>query len=257
MSCAGSPSSVLGRVLVVLPTYAERESLPGVLARIRRATPQVDVLVVDDASPDGTGELADRLAADDDRVHVLHRPAKQGLGAAYLGGFAWALAEGYDVVGEMDADGSHQPEELPGLLRALESADLVIGSRWAPGGTVADWSRRRQWLSRGGNAYTRLLLGAPVRDMTSGYRVFRRTTLEKIALDDVASLGYVFQCDLAHRTLQAGLRVTEVPIRFVERARGESKMTADVAAESLVRITRWGLSDRLHRVGKHPGLSGR
>ena len=238
----------LGRVVLVVPTYNEVENLEPLLARVRAAQPQVDVLVVDDGSPDGTGELADALAARDTHVHVLHRSRKEGLGAAYLQGFAWALDAGYDVIGEMDADGSHQPEQLGSLLSALADADLVIGSRWVPGGTIVNWPRSRQLLSRGGNFYTRTLLGIPVRDATAGYRLYRRTALERIHLEEISSHGYVFQADLAFRTLREGLRVVEVPIEFVERVRGESKMSRQVATESLQRITRWGISERRRRV---------
>ncbi|MEQ6899753.1 polyprenol monophosphomannose synthase [Nocardioides sp. YIM 152588] len=230
---------------MVVPTYDEVENIAWIIDRLHAAQPGVEVLVVDDASPDGTGRVADALAADDPRVHVLHRSGKGGLGAAYLAGFAWALAEGYDVVGEMDADGSHQPEQLSRLLTALEHADLVIGSRWVPGGSVVNWPWQREVLSRGGNLYVRLLLGIDVRDATAGYRLFRRTTLEKIDLDEVRSTGYVFQTDLVARTLRAGLTVTEVPIEFVERIRGDSKMSGQVALESLRRITQWGLRERL------------
>ena len=229
---------------MVVPTYDEADNLGWLVGRILASVPHADVLVVDDSSPDGTGAIADRMAADEPRIQVLHRPTKEGLGKAYLAGFRWALAHDYDVIGEIDADGSHQPEQLPRLLAALEDADLVIGSRWVPGGSVTNWSVARELLSRGGNLYTRLLLGIHVRDATAGYRLFRRTTLEKIDLDDVSSYGYVFQADLAFRTLRAGLRVVEVPIEFVERVRGDSKMTRDVATESLRRITRWGLSER-------------
>ena len=229
---------------MVVPTYDEADNLAWLVGRILASVPHADVLVVDDSSPDGTGAIADRMAADEPRIQVLHRPTKQGLGKAYLAGFRWALAHDYDVIGEIDADGSHQPEQLPRLLDALEDADLVIGSRWVPGGSVTNWAFTRELLSRGGNLYTRLLLGIQVRDATAGYRVFRRTTLEKIDLDDVSSYGYVFQADLAFRTLRAGLRVVEVPIEFVERVRGDSKMTREVATESLRRITRWGLVER-------------
>jgi len=229
---------------MMVPTYDEADNVAWLVGRILASVPHADVLVVDDSSPDGTGAIADRMAAEDPRVHVLHRPTKEGLGKAYLAGFRWALARDYDVVGEIDADGSHQPEQLPRLLTALEDADLVIGSRWVPGGSVTNWAFTRTLLSRGGNLYTRLLLGIKVRDTTAGYRLFRRTTLEKIDLDDVSSYGYVFQADLAFRTLRAGLRVVEVPIEFVERVRGDSKMTRDVATESLRRITRWGISER-------------
>jgi dolichol-phosphate mannosyltransferase len=245
----GSPPAVratpgLGRVLMVVPTYDERENLEWVLGRVRAAVPEVDVLVVDDASPDGTGALADRMAAVDPAVTVLHRPRKAGLGAAYLDGFRVALERGYDVVGEMDADGSHQPEQLPRLLAALLEADLVIGSRWVTGGSVVNWPLLRRLLSVGGNVYARLLLGIPVRDVTAGYRLFRRTALERIDLGSVESAGYIFQTDLAFRTVRAGLRVVEVPIEFVERVRGQSKMSSDVALESLRRITMWGLRER-------------
>ena len=229
---------------MVVPTYDEADNVAWLVGRILASVSHADVLVVDDSSPDGTGAIADRMAAEEPRVHVLHRPTKEGLGKAYLAGFRWALARDYDVVGEIDADGSHQPEQLPRLLAALEDADLVIGSRWVPGGSVTNWAFTRKLLSRGGNLYTRLLLGIAVRDTTAGYRLFRRTTLEKIDLDDVSSYGYVFQADLAFRTLRAGLRVVEVPIEFVERVRGDSKMTRDVATESLRRITRWGISER-------------
>ena len=233
-----------GRVVVVIPTYNEAENIAWIVTRVRRVLPQADILVVDDGSPDGTGRIADELAAADPQVLVVHRSVKEGLGAAYLHGFRVALERGYDVIGEMDADGSHQPEQLPRLLAALEDADLVLGSRWVPGGSVVNWPWARQALSRGGNLYTRLLLGIPVRDATGGFRLFRRTTLEKIDLASVRSVGYCFQADLAWRTVEAGLRVREVPIQFVERTRGESKMSPDVAVESLRRITVWGLRER-------------
>jgi dolichol-phosphate mannosyltransferase len=238
----------LGRVVMVIPTYNEADNLEWIVDRLRTAQPGVDVLVVDDNSPDGTGAIADRLAAADDQVKVLHRTEKAGLGAAYLHGFRVALDEGYDVIGEMDADGSHQPEQLHRLLDALREADLVIGSRYVPGGSVVNWPLSRQVLSRGGNLYVRLLLGIAVRDATAGYRVFRRETLEKIDLAAVRSTGYVFQTDLAHRTVRADLRVTEVPIEFIERVRGDSKMSGQVASESLKSITRWGLGERRAQV---------
>jgi len=234
----------LGRVVMVVPTYNEAENLEWIIGRLRRAEPALDVLVVDDGSPDGTGSIADRLAADDAQIHVLHRTEKAGLGAAYLHGFRWALDAGYDVIGEMDADGSHQPEELHRLLGALRSADLVIGSRWVPGGSVVNWPLSREALSRGGNLYVRLLLGIKVRDATAGFRVFRRTTLEKIDISTVQSTGYVFQTELVTRALRAGLTVAEVPVEFVERVRGDSKMSGAVAAESMKRVTRWGLQQR-------------
>jgi dolichol-phosphate mannosyltransferase len=242
-----SAADPTGRTVIVVPTYDEVANLRPLLAAVDAAAPDLDVLVVDDASPDGTGQLADRIAATDPRVHVLHRPAKQGLGAAYVAGFQWALARGYAVVGEMDADGSHQPAQLPALRAALAEADLVIGSRWVAGGSTVNWSRRREWLSRAGNAYTRALLGVPIRDVTAGFRLYRRSALETIRLEDVASAGYVFQADLAFRAIRGGLRVVEVPIEFVERERGQSKMTPAVAVESLRRITQWGLAERARR----------
>lgn len=239
----------LARLIMVVPTYNEVDNLEWILSRVRKSVPSADVLVVDDHSPDGTGEVADRLAAQDPQVSVLHRLSKEGLGAAYLHGFRVALERGYDVIGEMDADGSHQPEQLPRLLEAIEDADLVLGSRWVPGGSVVNWPRSRRLLSRAGNTYTRLLLGVPVRDATGGFRLFRRTTLEAIDLHEVESTGYSFQADLAWRTVAAGLRVREVPIEFVERVRGQSKMSPRVALESLRRITAWGLRERRMQVG--------
>lgn len=235
-------------VVMVIPTYNEAENLSLIVGRLRAAVPDVDVLVVDDGSPDGTGEIADALASEDAQVRVVHRTEKAGLGAAYLHGFAVALERGYDVIGEMDADGSHQPEQLPRLLEALTEADLVIGSRWVPEGSVVNWPMNRKLLSLGGNLYARLALGVPVRDVTAGYRVFRRATLEAIDLMSVESAGYCFQADLAFRTHRQGLRVSEVPIQFVERVRGESKMNRAVATESLVRITKWGVQERRRQV---------
>jgi dolichol-phosphate mannosyltransferase len=232
------------RLLVVVPTYDERRNLSRVLSRLRAAVPAADVLVVDDASPDGTGRVADELSAADPQVHVLHRPRKQGLGPAYLAGFGWGLARGYDAFAEMDADGSHAPEQLPDLLAALDGADVVLGSRWVPGGAVVDWPRRREVLSRGGNAYARLLLRLPVRDATGGFRIYRRKVLESVALGDVASAGYCFQVDLLWRAWRAGFRIVEVPITFVERTAGVSKMDRNVVTEALWRITVWGVTGR-------------
>ena len=245
------------RTVMVIPTFNEALNLEWIVGRLRSAEPDVDVLVVDDGSPDGTGPIADALAAADDRVHVLHRTAKGGLGAAYLAGFDWALREGYDVIGEMDADGSHQPEQLRRLRTGLADADLVIGSRWVPGGSVVNWPWEREALSRGGNLYVRLLLGIEVLDATAGFRLFRRTTLEKIRLDEVRSTGYVFQTDMVARTLRAGLTVREVPIEFVERVRGDSKMSGQVAVESLKRITQWGLRERWEQARTLGRRSGR
>ena len=235
----------LGRCVMVIPTYNESENIEWIVGRLRTAQPGVDILVVDDNSPDGTGDLADKLAASDEAISVLHRKEKAGLGAAYLNGFDVALDAGYDVIGEMDADGSHQPEQLHRLLYALHGADLVIGSRYVPGGSVVNWPLQRLLLSRGGNLYVRLLLGLKIKDATAGFRVFRRATLEAIDLSEVKSAGYVFQTDLAFRTASRGMRVVEVPIEFIERVRGDSKMSGQVASESLKMITRWGISERL------------
>jgi dolichol-phosphate mannosyltransferase len=234
----------LGRVLVVVPTYNEAENLAPVVARMRAAVPEVDLLVVDDGSPDGTGEIADRLAARDPSVHVLHRAGKAGLGAAYVAGFAWGLGRGYDVLVEMDADGSHAPEQLPRLLRALDGADVVLGSRWVPGGAVVNWPSTRKAISRAGNLYTRLALGIRLRDATGGYRAYRRSVLERIDYRDAQSQGYCFQVDLAWRAVQAGVRVVEVPITFVERERGESKMSGSIVREAFVRVSEWGVRHR-------------
>jgi dolichol-phosphate mannosyltransferase len=234
----------LGRVLVVVPTYDEADNVLVIAERLHAAVPDADLLVVDDDSPDGTGKLAADLAEREPWAHVLHRTGKQGLGAAYIAGFAWAREQGYDVVVEMDADGSHAPEQLPRLLAALERADLVVGSRWVPGGQVVNWPRSRELLSRGGNAYTRVLLRLPLRDATGGFRAYRRTVLDALPLEEVSSQGYCFQVDLAWRTWQAGYRVVEVPITFVERERGDSKMSRGIVAEALWRVTWWGLGRR-------------
>ena len=236
--------STLGRVLVVVPTYDERDNLLPIAGRLHAAVPDAHLLVVDDASPDGTGELADALAARSSWAHVLHRRGKEGLGAAYTAGFAWAREQGFDVVVEMDADGSHAPEQLPALLAALEDADLVLGSRWVRGGAVVNWPRSRELLSRGGNAWTRLVLGLPLTDATGGYRAYRREVLDALPLGDIASQGYCFQVDLAWQAWRAGHRVVEVPITFVERERGESKMCRAIVLEALWRVTWWGLQSR-------------
>ena len=231
-----------GSVLVIVPTYNEVENVGQIADRLHAAVPDAHLLVVDDASPDGTGELADRLAAERAWLHVLHRGGKAGLGAAYVAGFAWAREHGYDVVVEMDADGSHAPEELPRLLSALESADVVLGSRWVAGGRVVNWPRSRELLSRGGNWWTRRMLRLPLRDATGGYRAYRRDVLDALPLAEVASQGYCFQVDLVWQAWRAGRRVVEVPITFVERERGESKMSRAIVLEALWRVTWWGLS---------------
>ena len=240
----------LERIVVIIPTYNEAENLPLIVQRVRAAVPTVDILVADDNSPDGTGDIADGLATADSAIKVMHRQGKEGLGAAYLAGFAWAIDNGYDAVVEMDADGSHQPEQLPRLLKALEDADLVLGSRWVPGGAVQNWPKSREFLSRGGSTYTRLALGIDVHDATGGYRAFRTSALKALNLEQVESAGYCFQIDLAWRALQAGLSIREVPITFVEREIGESKMSQSIVLEALWRVTVWGAK---HRYGQLTG----
>jgi len=236
------------RVLVLVPTYNEHDNLPLIVERLRSSVPDADIMVLDDNSPDGTGKIADELAADDARVRVMHREGKEGLGKAYLAGFAWGLEHGYDALVEIDADGSHPPEVLPSMLAAAADADLVIGSRWVPGGKVVNWPWQRELLSRGANLYTRALLGMPVGDATAGYRVYRASALRTIGLEDIASQGYCFQVDLTWQTIQAGLKVIEVPITFVERQIGASKMSRDIMLESLTKISGWGLEYRWHQV---------
>ncbi|MCW2608979.1 MAG: dolichol-phosphate mannosyltransferase [Actinomycetota bacterium] len=241
----------LGTVVVIVPTYNEADNLRLIVERIRASVPQAYVLVADDNSPDGTGKIADALADDDDHVQVLHRPAKQGLGAAYIAGFGWAGERGFDVAVEMDADGSHAPEQLSRLLDALAAgADLVLGSRWVPGGEVVNWPLSRMLLSRGGTLYTRLALGLPLGDATGGYRAYRMRALQGIDLGSVASQGYCFQVDLAWRVWRAGFRVVEVPITFTERERGQSKMSSAIVREALWRVTMWGVSARTEPVRK-------
>jgi dolichol-phosphate mannosyltransferase len=246
----------VGRVLVVIPTYNEAENIRSVTERVRRAVPSVDILVADDNSPDGTGAIADELAVADDHIFVLHRPGKQGLGAAYKAGFAWANNKGYDAVVEMDADGSHAPEELTLLLDKLRDHDAVLGTRYIPGGSVHNWPLRRLLLSRGGNIYIRMALGMPFRDATGGYRAYRMPVLDAINVETVASTGYSFQVELAWRAHRQGFRVTEVPITFTEREHGVSKMSGNIFKEQLLRVTTWGLQSRkdslLTMVGRKP-----
>ncbi|MBV8931016.1 MAG: polyprenol monophosphomannose synthase [Kutzneria sp.] len=239
----------LGKVLVVIPTYNERENLGPIVKRLHETLPDVHVLVVDDGSPDGTGALADELAAADQRLHVMHRTEKAGLGAAYVAGFTWVLERDYGVVVEMDADGSHAPEDLPRLLDALDDADLVLGSRYVPGGRVVNWPKYREVISRCGGLYSRMALGAKIRDITGGFKAFRREVLEKITISTVASQGYCFQIDLTWRTIEAGFEVVEVPITFTERAIGESKMSGAIVREALWRVTKWGVRRRLEQFG--------
>jgi dolichol-phosphate mannosyltransferase len=235
----------LGKVLVVVPTYNERESLPLIVAGIRQFEPDVSILIADDNSPDGTGEVADALKAADSEVHVLHRTVKAGLGAAYLDAFGWAKSNGYDVVVEMDADGSHRPVDLTKILDALSNSDVVLGSRWVKQGKVVNWAKSREVLSRGGNLYTRMWLGIPIKDATGGFRAYRMSALGVMNLEQVQSQGYCFQVDMAWRAVRANLRVTEVPITFIERELGESKMDGSIVKEALWRVTQWGIEKRL------------
>jgi glycosyltransferase involved in cell wall biosynthesis len=239
------------RALVVIPTYNEIATLERAVLRALAATPGLSVLIADDASPDGTGELADRLAAEHDGVFVLHRPGKGGLGPAYRAGFAWGLERDYEAFCEMDADLSHDPADLPRLIAALEGSDLAIGSRYVPGGRVVDWPPHRLALSSGGNRYVRLMTGLPVMDATSGYRAFRREVLEALDLSTVRSDGYAFQLEMVLRTWRAGFRVVEVPIVFTERSEGASKISRSIVAEAIWRTARWGLSGPRHPAGIH------
>jgi dolichol-phosphate mannosyltransferase len=244
----------VGRVLVVIPTYNEADNIRLITQRLRRAVPSVDILVADDNSPDGTGAIADELVAADDHIFVLHRAGKEGLGAAYVAGFAWAKNKGYDAVVEMDADGSHAPEELPTLLDTLRETDAVLGTRYIPGGSVHNWPLHRLLLSRGGNIYIKMALGMPFKDATGGYRAYRMAVLDAIDVATVASTGYSFQVELAWRTYKGGFRIAEVPITFTERERGVSKMSGNIFKEQLLRVTVWGVKARrealLAKLGK-------
>lgn len=234
----------LGKILVIIPTYNEKDNVVIAVDQVRQHAPTVDILVADDNSPDGTGTLADEMAANDSQVYVLHRDGKQGLGAAYIHSFKWARQRGYNVVVEMDADGSHRAQDLPHVLGALVDADVALGSRWVRGGKVENWPMHRELLSRGGNIYTKLWLGMPVSDATGGFRAFRMSALDAIGIDDVQSQGYCFQVDMAWRAVQSGLKIVEVPITFIERVRGESKMDQAIVKEALTLVTVWGLNKR-------------
>ena len=239
-------AAAAGRTVIIMPTYNERQNLEIIAGRVRESVPEADLLVVDDNSPDGTGDLADKLAETDQHIQVMHRTEKAGLGRAYVAGFSWALERGYDVIVEMDADGSHRPEDLHRLLTALADADAVIGSRYVPGGTVVNWPKSREFLSRGANIYNRLMLGVSVKDATGGFGAYRAATLRKIDLNNIESAGYCFQIDMTLRVLQAGLKLIEVPITFVERERGKSKMSNAVIREAFFRVAQWGITARLH-----------
>jgi dolichol-phosphate mannosyltransferase len=224
------------RALVCLPTYNEQDNVVPMTEAILAATPDVDVLIIDDNSPDGTGQLADGIAGREPRVKVLHRAGKEGLGKAYLAGFEWALGRGYDLILEMDADFSHDPKYLPGMLEAARSADLVLGSRNIPGGGTVNWGVGRKIISRGGSFYARTILGIPVRDLTGGFKCFHRKVLESIDLPTVECSGYAFQIELTFRALRRGFRVVEFPIVFVDRRVGQSKMSKRIVLEALGKV---------------------
>jgi dolichol-phosphate mannosyltransferase len=224
------------RAVVCLPTYNEADNVGPMTEAILAATPDVDVLVIDDNSPDGTGRLADAIAAAEPRVKVLHRKGKEGLGKAYLAGFAWALERGYERILEMDADFSHDPGYLPGMLEASREADLVLGSRAIPGGGTVNWGILRKIISRGGSLYARTILGLPVRDLTGGFKCFRREVLLAIDLPTVECSGYAFQIELTYRAIRKGFRVKEIPIVFVDRRVGQSKMSKRIVLEALGKV---------------------
>lgn len=238
------------KILTIIPTYNEIDALPTTIDRLRAAVPHSDVLIVDDNSPDGTGELAEEMSAADSAIHVLHRTQKNGLGGAYIAGFGWGLERDYDAFVELDADGSHQPEQLPDLLAKIDEADLVIGSRWVSGGSVVNWPLHREVISRAGSFYSRTMLGLKVRDITAGFRVFRRSTLEDIDLNSIESVGYGFQVDMTFRVARQGKTIAEVPITFVERTLGESKMSGGIVLEAMTNVTKWGLAARAETLRK-------
>lgn len=245
---------MIGRAVVVLPTYNEIESLAEVVGRLRACAPEVDILIVDDSSPDGTGELADLLSTRMPQVRVMHRARKQGLGPAYLAGFAEAVTRGYAVIVQSDADGSHRPEDLPAMLDALGGADIVVGSRWVRGGEVQHWSPARHLLSRAGSVYAGMMLRIPQKDITGGYRAFRAEALERIIREQTSSRGYCFQIEMLDKAVRAGCRITEVPITFADRLHGESKMSARIVLEALRQVTIWGVA---RRVGRGGGMTAR
>lgn len=229
------------KVLVIMPTFNEAGNIHNAVTKLFEHNKEVDLLIVDDSSPDGTGQLADQLAKSNKRISVLHRAGKEGLGAAYIAGFRWAFERGYDYLVEMDADGSHRPEDLPKLLAVCENFDLVIGSRYVRGGKTRNWPFFRQWLSRGGNIYARLMLGSKLNDMTAGFRVFNAEFLKKFDFDSINARGYSFQIEMAYRTIRSGGRAAEVPITFVEREIGVSKMSTNIVTEALLLMTKFGL----------------
>lgn len=244
------------RTLIIIPTYNEAANLEALVTALRTHAADADILIVDDASPDGTGEIADRLAQAP-AVHVLHRAGKEGLGVAYCAGFAWGLRQPeYNWFVEMDADGSHHAAELRRLRNAAFVADLVIGSRWVRGGRVVNWPRLRRFISRAGTVYARAMLRLPVHDATAGFRVLSRKALEAVSLETVASHGYCFQIDVTRRIHNAGLPIVEVPVTFTEREHGASKMTTGIVAEALWRVTLWGIERQFRQVSDPQAIGG-
>ena len=234
----------MSQALICMPTYNESENLPNIIPAIFEEVPDVHILIIDDGSPDGTGDLADAMAAEDQRVHVLHRQTKEGLGPAYVAGFRWALEQDrYDVILEMDADFSHQPKYLPEIIRQTEHYDVVVGSRYIAGGGTSDWGLVRRLISRGGGVYARTILGIDVQDLTAGFIAWRREVLETLDLSSVEASVYVFQIEMKYRAFKAGFRLIEVPIVFPDRTAGDSKMTPDIALEALWRV--WKIKGRL------------
>jgi dolichol-phosphate mannosyltransferase len=241
------------RSLVIVPTYDEAENVHEIVGRVLDVVPAAHVLVVDDGSPDGTGDIVAAMAAEDERVHLLRRAGKLGLGTAYVAGFRWGLERQFDLLIEMDADGSHPADRLPAMIDAVAGADpaddvlLAIGSRWVPGGSVVDWPKHRELLSRGGNAYARVMLGLDVHDITAGFRVYRAEAIARMDLDSVDSKGYCFQVDMTLRVHDLGGTIVEVPIQFRDRVRGVSKMSQAIVVEAMLRTTQWGLQRRFTR----------
>lgn len=241
------------KALVIVPTYNESATIATVVERLFAAAgDQVALLVVDDNSADGTAAIVSKLAGGEHEIHLLQRPGKLGLGTAYVAGFKWALENGYRRAVEMDADLSHDPADVPRLVHGLDGADVVIGSRYVPGGRIENWSTSRRLLSRGGNIYVRLLLGFGVRDSTSGFRAYSAEFLSKVDLDSVRSEGFGFQIEMTRRAYLAGARISEQPIKFVEREAGKSKMSRSIIVEALSRVTAWGLRDRLDSLRGRP-----
>jgi dolichol-phosphate mannosyltransferase len=237
------------RILVAIPTYNESDNIERIVRAVLEHLSHAHVLVIDDSSPDGTGLIADRLAAQDSRVQVLHRPTKAGLGSAYLTAFRWALQRNYDAVIEMDADFSHDPADLPRLVHAAQDADVVIGSRYVAGGSVENWALGRRLLSKAGNLYASLALGLPIRDSTAGFRLYTSRALEALDLSEISTNGYAFQVEMTYRAFRAGLEITEIPIVFVDRRVGKSKMSRKIVVEALLWVAKEAVRSRLENLG--------